>query len=551
VAAGNLTQRFATTSAFTLYQGTTARLAIDDSGNISATGTTITLAGPLTTTATTTLATLGGNVGIGTTTPDSTLEVDGVVAIGGNQTSGEGMLQVKQSLADPIASFEQTVNSYWATIDFRRAGKHYGAIGLSPVGTFGSNALVLATNPDGADGNWRDPLVIESGASTGAFYITSNNNVGIGTTAPVSALEVWRGTESKLTITSTSSDSVIAFRTGATPATQALIGIDQSDLNKLKIVRGSDISTSTGITIDSSGNVGIGTTAPQQKLTLASGSNFAVEMAAPTGLSTATTTGGTLPAGTYYFKVVASDGVGTTAGSTEVSQTIAAGEAIVISWSAVTGANSYRVYGNASGAQDHYFTTTDTSYTYTTSTGATAGTVPTVTTAYVQKLTASGDSWLLGGNVGIGTTEPSSRLTIAAGAANGALAIGDFNAKVIDDMEDITDWTSSDSGTTTVSLESSAVKVGAGSLKITTIVSDSTNDTVSKTISNEDWSGYERLGFWIQALYTTTSTDATTSQIISIQFHNSSPAATSTHNITIQEFGEWQGHRLYNQCHLG
>jgi hypothetical protein len=135
-------------------------------------------------------------------------------------------------------------------------------------------------------------------------------------------------------------------------------------------------------------------------------------MAAPTGVSTATTTGGTLPAGTYYFKVVASDGIGTTIGSTEVSQAILAGEAIQISWSAVTGASSYRVYGNAQGAQNHYFETTATSYTYTTTTGSIAGTVPTVTTAYVSKITASGDSWFLGGEFGIGTASPARKLDI-------------------------------------------------------------------------------------------------------------------------------------------
>jgi hypothetical protein len=144
-----------------------------------------------------------------------------------------------------------------------------------------------------------------------------------------------------------------------------------------------------------------------------------------------------------------------------------------------------------------------------------------------------------GGNVGIGTTAPSSRLTIAAGATNGEFAIGNFNAKVVDDMEDVSDWSSSDGTYTPISLESTNVKVGNYALKISTTVSNSNGDTVTKTISNENWSSYGKLGFWIKASYTTTSTDATTSQIISIQFHDTG-GNTQTHAITIQEFDQWQ-----------
>jgi hypothetical protein len=81
-----------------------------------------------------------------------------------------------------------------------------------------------------------------------------------------------------------------------------------------------------------------------------------------------------------------------------------------ISWNAVPGAKSYRVYGRHS-PQTQYWTTTSLSYLDDGTNGA-DGTVPTVTTAYVNKISASGNSWFLGGNVGIGTASPASALHI-------------------------------------------------------------------------------------------------------------------------------------------
>jgi len=178
------------------------------------------------------------------------------------------------------------------------------------------------------------------------------------------------------------------------------------------------------ITVTANNNVGIGTTAPQHKLALGSGSNLVIEMSAPTGMTATATTGGTLAAGTYYIRVVASEGSGTTVGSAEVSATVSppTTNAISVSWGAITGASSYRVYvGTTSGGQDRFWTTTATSFTVTafgTGDGSTAGTVPTTTTAYGVRVTATGNSWFLGYNVSIGTVSPVSKLTVYNSSAD-------------------------------------------------------------------------------------------------------------------------------------
>ncbi len=114
----------------------------------------------------------------------------------------------------------------------------------------------------------------------------------------------------------------------------------------------------------------------------------------PLTISTATT-GGTLPLSTtYYYEVTALNSTGESLASPEASITTGSStstNANTITWAAVTGATSYRVYrGTAAGGENTYYTTATTSYTDTATTGGTSATPPTINSSYADRISASG-----------------------------------------------------------------------------------------------------------------------------------------------------------------
>jgi hypothetical protein len=170
--------------------------------------------------------------------------------------------------------------------------------------------------------------------------------------------------------------------------------------------------TGTGIDLSlnpSGGNVGIGTMAVPA-------SPSAALAPSSTGLTVGTT---------YYYKITALDGQGETIGSTEVSATPTSGnQTINTSWTATTGADSYKVYrtttpgtyGATSLAGSLGGTPPPTTFS---DNGATlsAGSPPSVTRAYGVKLNPTGKSYLLGGNVGLGVSNPKHQLQLSSNDA--------------------------------------------------------------------------------------------------------------------------------------
>jgi Putative Ig domain len=99
-------------------------------------------------------------------------------------------------------------------------------------------------------------------------------------------------------------------------------------------------------------------------------------LAAPANVAAAATpAAGALPAGTYYYKVVARklsyrNNIAASVASAEVTATLDADGAVTISWTPVATAREYLVYGRTSNSQAMFWTTSDPFFTDTGAAGA-------------------------------------------------------------------------------------------------------------------------------------------------------------------------------------
>jgi len=113
------------------------------------------------------------------------------------------------------------------------------------------------------------------------FVITPGGDIGIGTNTPDVDLEVEVAGKAEIRATSTGNDAILSMHSGNR---NFRLNTDFSDgLFKIQDVTG---STNTRLAINSSGNIGIGTTNPQSKLDIeggmAIGSSYSGTTAAPT-----------------------------------------------------------------------------------------------------------------------------------------------------------------------------------------------------------------------------------------------------------------------------
>jgi len=143
---------------------------------------------------------------------------------------------------------------------------------------------------------------------------------------------------------------------------------------------------------------------------------LAIEMAAPIGITIQVRPKGLVTPGDYFFRVAASDGTGWSKASNEYPITLTQASACQMSWAPVPGATMYHVFrATVPGGPYRYHPTPVNSYIHQSDADfpvSTEMSLPTETTAYVSKWSASGPSWVSGGSVGIGTSSPQAKLDV-------------------------------------------------------------------------------------------------------------------------------------------
>jgi hypothetical protein len=198
----------------------------------------------------------GGNVGIGTTSPGAKLEINGTAMINPTLTAGNngGLWFGKNN----------TVQGYIGGGDYAVNAINDTDFGISAA-TDGDLVFGTTTSSGGTDHE--------------RMRITSIGNVGIGTTSPVTKLDINEVAGTKDVIQSFSKGGVGQARIGLCGATsQVLFNALADDLcirsDGHNIKFGTASATRTDMTIDSDGNVGIGTTNPGAALDVAGRVDF-------------------------------------------------------------------------------------------------------------------------------------------------------------------------------------------------------------------------------------------------------------------------------------
>jgi hypothetical protein len=249
-----------------------------------------------------------GRLGIGTSTPSQALDVLGMVNIGRNQNSNVTNLNINSG-STPVSAFQISTdqpnllayinsrNSYdlgLFTNDVERL--RISSTGNVGIGTATPSYKLEIYNAGGASaviGGATGKIYVygdDSGGTVGTLSsiplrfatngtermrITSSGSVGIGTTSP----NIDGGTATALTINSAASGGRLELASGGTRYAQYFAGSSAAYLTTYtSIPLVFETNASERMRITSGGNVGIGSSNPQEKFVVSNGSSLNIEI---------------------------------------------------------------------------------------------------------------------------------------------------------------------------------------------------------------------------------------------------------------------------------
>ena len=335
-------------------------------------------------------------------------------------TTGQQNTLIGQNAGANITGNSNTLIGYQAG-GSNSGGTNNTAVGVQSLVSVSSGTQNVAIGVQSGNDLSTGGSNVLIGTSTGRYLNSGANNVIIGTSAGRFLLQQTSGT----TLTTNNNSVFIGtdIRSGAQGASNEVViagyngTIGQVGYGSNTTVIGNNLTTNTAI----QGNLTLGSLNP---------------VSIGTFVATPSTTGGTLAAGTYYYQIVAVDIYGnTTTPSGEANATTTGTtSSIALSWNAVTGSASYRVYrGIASNAQTVYYTSSINSYTDVNAT-AVSGTVPTSNTTYLSRINSAGGQTINGSSIFQNATTSSDggvlgpELTTASGWVSGSDWTGVYNS---------------------------------------------------------------------------------------------------------------------------